>query len=279
VKGAARCLARLAVVTALGALSACSTSVMAPVETRGPYPPGTSHTARAGDTLDAIAFQYGVDYRSLARWNRIEPPYRIYPGQQIRLAGGGESAVPRRPQREAVPAPPPAAAPEPRSPARAAARTTRADERVARSGVAPHGDRQVIAARPEGLRWAWPARGRLTRRFAQDGSKGLDIAAFVGAPVRAAAAGRVVYAGSGLVGYGKLIIVKHNDTYLSAYAHNDRLLVKEGESVVRGQQIAHMGRAGGQAARLHFEIRRDGKAVDPLTYLPGSVPPEEDTDA
>lgn len=132
---------------------------------------------------------------------------------------------------------------------------------------------------PEVLAWVWPATGRVLRGFSEGGNKGLDISGRTGLPVCAAARGRVVYSGSGLVGYGKLIIVKHNKSYLSAYAHNDKLLVKEGDSVTGGQRIAQMGQTGTQGVKLHFEIRRDGRPVDPLIYLPRRDLPQEDSDA
>ncbi|MHB1514213.1 MAG: peptidoglycan DD-metalloendopeptidase family protein [Acidiferrobacteraceae bacterium] len=118
------------------------------------------------------------------------------------------------------------------------------------------------------LRWTWPVVGPLLRGFGQHGNKGIDIGGSLGAAVRAAAAGEVVYAGSGLPGYGKLIILKHNKTFLSAYAHNSRILVKEGEMVRRGQEIAEMGSSGTDRIMLHFEIRLRGNPVDPLHYLP-----------
>jgi lipoprotein NlpD len=159
------------------------------------------------------------------------------------------------------------------APAAAAAPAARAD------AGAQHRAQTSRASAPQRVVWVWPARGRVLRGFAEGGSKGVDIGARLGAPVRAAADGRVVYSGSGLVGYGKLIILKHNNSYLSAYAHNDRLLVKEGDSVVGGQRIAHMGQTGTQEVKLHFEIRRDGKPVDPLKYLPTRRPRQEDSDA
>jgi lipoprotein NlpD len=116
--------------------------------------------------------------------------------------------------------------------------------------------------------WHWPARGRVVRRFGSAGSNGIDIAGRPGQPVRAASAGRVVYSGGGLRGYGELIIVKHNKRYLSAYAHNEEALVKEGDIVAGGQRIATIGRTGTDRVKLHFEIRRDGKPVNPLRYLP-----------
>jgi lipoprotein NlpD len=117
-------------------------------------------------------------------------------------------------------------------------------------------------------RWRWPSRGKVVRTFAANVHKGIDIAGKRGDPVTSAAAGKVVYAGAGVTGYGSLIIVKHNDTYLSAYGHNERLLVSEGSVVNAGQQIATMGSSGTNSVKLHFELRRQGKPVDPLTLLP-----------
>jgi lipoprotein NlpD len=116
--------------------------------------------------------------------------------------------------------------------------------------------------------WSWPADGQVLNRYTESDSKGVDIAGTRNAPVRAAANGRVVYQGSGLRGYGQLIIIKHNDEFLSAYAHNDRIHVKEGDAVKRGQKIADMGSTGTDRVKLHFEIRRQGVPVDPLKYLP-----------
>ena len=116
--------------------------------------------------------------------------------------------------------------------------------------------------------WAWPADGRVLSRYSEGDAKGLDISGIRGEPVRAAASGRVVYQGSGLRGYGQLIIIKHNDEFLSAYAHNDRIYVKEGDAVKRGQKIADMGSSGSDRVKLHFEIRRQGVPIDPLKYLP-----------
>jgi lipoprotein NlpD len=119
------------------------------------------------------------------------------------------------------------------------------------------------------VHWRWPAQGQVVRHFSpKNGSKGIDIAGRSGQAVNAAAGGRVVYSGSGLRGYGKLIIIKHNNSHLSAYAHNERLLVKEGDTVNGGQRIASMGRAGDRQVKLHFQVRRNGKPVDPLRYLP-----------
>ena len=252
----------------LGALPACTT-VDAPVTARrGPDPqevtvtsPGSArqgsedarHTVSKGETLYSIAWRYGYDYRSLAAWNRIESPFTIYPGQVIRLMPAGKPGASQ---------PPPAAAKQPRKPDRpvAATRKTTPPKKAAARAVVPAAD----------IRWQWPVRGRLLKAATPTAKKGISIGGRSGQKIVAAAAGRVVYSGSGLRGYGNLIIIKHNDTYLSAYAHNRDLVVKEGEAVTAGQQIATMGVDGKGAPLLHFEIRKNGKPVDPLGQLPRS---------
>lgn len=193
------------------------------------------HVVRRGENLSSIAWQYGLDYRSIARWNRIRSPYLIHPGQRLALRGGAASSSSGRAQgknagagakRPAAPAPVPAGG------------------------------------------WTWPARGQLIRGFGKGDRGGIDIAGRRGQPVVAARDGRVVYAGSGLVGYGRLVIVKHGERLLTAYAHNDRVLVKEGQTVRVGQKIAEMGSTGTERVKLHFEVRRDGKPLNPLKYLP-----------
>ena len=226
-----RRLARLLLLAAMLVLAGCGHS-------RYAYTPGQSHVVRSGETLSMIAYRYGKDYRDLARWNGLGDGSLIYPGQEIRLtppAGRSvTSAVSRRP-----PPPKPAAAP-------------------VRNDPSP--------------KWVWPTSGRIVTEFSGNSGSGtgVAIAGRVGQAVRAAAAGRVVYSGGGLIGYGQLIIVKHNDTYLSAYGHNASLLVQEGETIRQGQRIATMGEGPGQAPRLHFEIRRNGKPVDPRQYLPAN---------
>ncbi len=215
------------------------------------------HTIRKGDTLYSIAFQYGFDHRELARWNGIAPPYRIYPGQRIRLLPPEPAAAPPKVAR-ATPPKPPRAAPRPQP-------APRAEARPPKARAAP----RQPAARGR-IRWQWPARGKLLARFAAGprGRKGIEIGGRPGQAVTAAADGTVVYAGSGLRGYGKLIIIKHDDVYFSAYAHNSRLRVREEQKVKKGQRIADMGSSGTDRAMLHFEIRRNGIPVNPLTYLP-----------
>lgn len=211
-----------------------------------------------GDTLYGIAFRHGLDYRDVAAWNGIGPPYTIYPGQRIRLtpASGRVAATPS-PAARPAPARPPAG--EPPRPAPAAAPPS---QTAAPPPAAP------VAAGP--VRWQWPAQGQIIGRFvAGDPTRqGIDIAGNGGQPVLAAADGVVVYSGAGLVGYGELIIVKHTDEWLSAYGHNRRRLVEEGQAVRAGQQIAEMGRTGASRDMLHFEIRRNGRPVDPLQHLP-----------
>jgi lipoprotein NlpD len=205
------------------------------------------HTVRRGETLYAIAWRYGTDFRSLARVNGIASPYTIYPGQRLRLRAS------RKPATET------------------SARTSRPAKKPSKPSNAAPGKRRgsAPAPSPSVARWSWPAKGAVIGRFGGSGGKGIDIGGRAGAPVKASAAGRVVYSGSGLRGYGKLIIIKHNERYLSAYAHNKKLHAKEGDKVQSGQRIAEMGQSDTDRIKLHFEIRRDGKPVDPLKHLPG----------
>lgn len=212
------------------------------------------HLVQRGETLYAIAWRYGIDYRELASANSIYSPYVIYPGQKIDVSGRRSvAAAMSRPSTER-----PAAAPAQVS----------STPVVAPVVVAPP---SAATADNENPDWRWPANGRLTGRFSTKNpvNKGIDIAGSLGESVLAAAAGTVVYAGQGLRGYGNLVIIKHNDTYLSAYAHASRILVSEQEVVKAGQKIAEIGSTGTDKVMLHFEIRQNGKPVDPLRYLPG----------
>ncbi len=243
-------------------LSACGGTVRAPVGERLPRATTDTgfHVVRRGESLFSIAFQHDLDYETLARWNGIGPPYTIYAGQRLRLTAPSRPAAPvatGKPRPSAPPAEPVRGSPP-------AAATARAGTRKPADKAAPPTAGVGVA------RWQWPAEGRIIRRFdpKTPGKKGIAIGGRTGAPVRAAAAGRVVYAGSGLVGYGRLIIIKHNKVYLSAYGHNREILVREGDQVHAGQVIARMGSSGTRRTMLHFEIRRYGKPVDPLRYLP-----------
>ncbi|WP_243040957.1 peptidoglycan DD-metalloendopeptidase family protein [Dyella sedimenti] len=258
--------------------------------------PGGTYKVVKGDTLYSIAFRNGVDFRDLASWNHIDTPYTIWPGQELRLAPEGKAPAPTRnmtgvvvgttarPQAPAA-APAhagPASPPQPAtaasaSPAPAASTTPVVPVAGAPAATASNTPPPAPAtpAAPGatrsngGVTWRWPADGQLIKRFqAGDAIPGIEIGGKAGDPVRAAADGVVVYSGNGLVGYGELIIVKHNDSYLSAYGHNSKRLVKEGQRVTAGQQIAEMGSTGASRDELQFQIRKDGNPVDPLGYLP-----------
>ncbi len=188
----------------------------------------------AGDTLYGLAEEVGVDFKELARWNNIAPPYTIRPGHVLRTTPPGSATASRK--------------------RRSSTRT---------SASSNPGSRAEVGA------WVWPADGPIVRRFSATGTnKGLDFGGRRGAAVHAAAPGKVVYTGSGLRGYGQLIIIKHNRDFLSAYAHSDRIYVEEGDVIKRGQKIAAMGSSGTDQVKLHFEIRYRGSPVDPLKYLP-----------
>jgi len=226
-----------------------------------------SYRVASGDTLYSIAFRFGVDHRQLAQWNGIENPNRIFVGQTLRLSprGGGAAPAPSRAEVVVTPLPPstvrsPQVVPEtPVAVAPPATATKQTPPMTATVG----GSRTV-----NGVSWSWPASGKARRAVAASGSEGLEILGSRGQPVAAAAAGQVVYSGNGLRGYGELIIIKHNDIFLSAYAHNDKRLVNEGASVKAGQQIALMGDSEASEVMVHFEIRKNGKAVSPLQFLP-----------
>lgn len=221
------------------------------------YRPAT-HTISAGETLFSIAWRYGLKYEDLAKYNRISKPYKIYPGQVIRLdlpkAGVGAASSGGLAGRSAGSKPGSAYSKNNGS-------KNQSNTPVKTSKSLPSNGTLV---------WHWPAKGTILKRFsgANTLDKGIDISGKLGEPVLAAASGQVVYAGSGLRGYGKLLIIRHNDSFLSAYAHNEKLLVKEGDSVKAGQRIADMGSSGTDKVKLHFEIRREGTPEDPLKYLP-----------
>ncbi len=198
-------------------------------------PAPASYTVKPGDTLYSISWRYGLDYHDVAGWNKLGSDYLIHPGDKLALAAPASSL--RRPS----PTPAPVSRPQP--------------------GALPSNT---------ALQWGWPAEGQVVRLFHAGSSlaKGIDITATRGSDVRAAGAGRVVYAGSGLIGYGKLVIIKNSESFLSAYADNDQILVREGDMVRLGDRIATMGLGRDNRPVLHFEIRYGGKPVDPLDYLP-----------
>jgi lipoprotein NlpD len=257
-------------------ISGCNKSWV-PVEDRSTYGSDYALTAdgryrvRRGDTLHAIAFNFGLDWRDVAAWNGIRSPYVIYPDQELRLSPPARSAPRQAQQRpKSSETQPPSgttvqAAPAPRS--STAVYRDPAPEPAATPAAKPAAKGQV-AGDPD--TWRWPVDGRILSRFqANDPArKGIDIAGTEGQPVVATAAGEVVYSGSGLIAYGELIIIKHSERMLSAYAHNRKRLVEEGQQVKAGERIAEMGRNDRNQAMLHFEIRRDGTPQNPLDYLP-----------
>ena len=233
----------------------------APVPQRQPMTSG-QYKVQRGDTLYSIAFRFGWDWKALAARNAIVAPYLIRVGQIIRF--DGSQAAPAVMAKAPVVTPVPSSRPSTPIQVRPAPVQTPTPVKPA-PVVTPAPVMQRSASG-----WAWPSKGAVIGRFSSNGSlnKGIDIAGELGQPVSAASDGSVVYAGSGLRGYGELVIIKHSDTYVSAYGHNRRLLVQEGQQVKAGQTIAEMGSTGTDRVKLHFEIRRQGKPVDPLQYLP-----------
>lgn len=245
-------------------LTGCSGAAQAPVVSRSSGEearPGVSssqvqqqsrggyHRVEKGDTLYSIAWKYGLDYRRVAEWNGISKPYVIYPGQQLRLRADTKSR---------------------RQPATSPATDTSPTRQTQKSTDSPPASKSRSPFGSETVKWQWPTKGQLVRLDTPIARKGISITGRQGQSVNAAAGGRVVYSGSGLLGYGKLIIIKHSDIYLSAYAHNDTINVKEGDHVTVGQKIATMGLGNNGKPVLHFEIRKDGKPVSPLSHLPAN---------
>lgn len=255
-------------VCALISLTGCTAGWQAPLESRStdtrtrqavPIPrSATAYRVRRGDTLVAIAWRAGLDWRQLAQWNGLVAPYTILPGQMLRLRPLPAKPLvrARKPPRSAIP-------PDTRS----ALRQTQSVPKPARQKSAASSPKRRLV-------WRWPTDGSVTAGYAvaDPARKGIKVAGTLGQPIRAAEQGSVVYSGSGLIGYGQLIIIKHNDKYLSAYGNNRKILVKEGDQVTKGQRIAEMGRANGGRAILHFEIRREGEPVNPLSLLPPKRP-------
>lgn len=254
---------------------ACGGNPPAPVEDRQsrsqPQPARGTYGVQRGDTLYSIAFRYGLDYRRLAAANGIPAPYTIYPGQRLQLreadpplrSASNSSSRPVAGVSAPAPASPPATKPAPAS----KTLVTKPSSRPATTT----GSTRPAAAAPVGgpvKAWRWPTSGKVIRRYSSTVHKGIDIGGKIGDPIEAVAAGQVVYAGTGIVGLGELIIIKHNDIYLSAYGHNHRLLVAEGATVRAGQKIAEKGNSGTDKVQLHFEIRKEGKPIDPLRLLP-----------
>ena len=269
----------------------------APVRPNAP-PPAFVETYRVvkGDTLFGIAFRHGVDYRDLAQWNDIAAPYKIYVGRELKMGPAGSAAPATstvavsppasssaKPLANSKPDIPPSSANSSGS-ASSTSSAPAASTSIAASSTTSGTSSPQTTSNPStvtppapkeptssgGPAWRWPSKGAMISGYvAGDQTRqGVDIAGKAGDPVTAAADGNVVYSGNGLVGYGELIIIKHNDTFLSAYGHNRKRLVEEGQRVTAGQQIAEMGSSSASRDMLHFEIRKNGKPINPLDYLP-----------
>ncbi len=221
-----------------------------------------TYRVRKGDSLYSIAWRAGLDYQTVAKWNRLQPPYTIYPGQVIRLYPLQTATKPYKKSGK-----------KPRKPA---PKQSAGSKSTVAAGKPVHPPKKTVRqVKPQpvkagSLHWQWPTRGKVLSHYSSsDPSRsGIQIGGRKGQKILAAEGGEVVYVGSGLIGYGQLIIIKHNNKYLSAYGHNSNLLVKEGDRVKRGQHISNMGVTNQGKALLYFEVRRYGKPVNPLAYLP-----------
>ncbi|HEY1103995.1 MAG TPA: peptidoglycan DD-metalloendopeptidase family protein [Burkholderiaceae bacterium] len=224
------------------------------------------YTVRPGDTLNRIALETGQSPRDIARWSSLANPNVLEVGQVLRVTPP-PAEVPVAITRPVTP--PSVLVPSTPLPPTSPASTATPPAAATTPPPAQPGEVPPAAASDDDVPWLWPSSGNVIAGFDEVKNKGLDFAGNAGDPVLAAADGRVVYAGAGLRGYGNLVILKHNNTYLTAYAHNQSLLVKEDQTVRRGQKIAEMGSSDADRVKLHFEVRRQGKPVDPAKYLPG----------
>ena len=265
-------------------LAACSYHPPAPIEehsstiVKRQLTSDGTYYVRKGDTLYAIAFSYGLDFRDVAKWNSISSPYIIYPGQELRLVPqrGKDTGSPTPVvQTKAVKTPASTTTkdisePGPVAAAKPAPKNTATVQPAAGNQANTVSKPAQVSSGTDPKSWQWPTRGRVLRAYVagNPARNGLDIAGKEGQAVNATAGGQVVYSGNGLIGYGELIIIKHSDKMLSAYAHNKVRLVNENDRVTAGQKIAEMGRNSSNEQVLHFEIRVHGKPVNPLTYLP-----------
>jgi lipoprotein NlpD len=264
--------------------SAASTRPVAPVEAAAtPMREAKDgiYTVQRGDTLYSIALAFGVDHRDLARWNNLVDPAALQLGQSLRVTqppeasvamvtpvtpGGASEVRPLPPPGSVEPAVPAApAVPGPASPAMPASPAVPTPPAVA---AAPPQKVEPVRPVESGIQWQWPAPGKVIEGFDGPRNKGIDIAGNEGAPIQAAADGEVVYVGSAVRGYGNLVIVRHTDEFITAYAHNSKVVVQEKQQVKRGQKIAELGRSDADRPKLHFEVRHQGKPVDPIKYLP-----------
>ena len=298
-------LLRAATAVVLVSLGACADNPPAPVETRSGtlvspsksttrpateqstgeksgVAAGSRYAVQPGDTLYSIAFRYGIDVNALAAKNQIDEPFTIYPGQLLVIDLSGFSASASATAKPASNIKPQKKSASPQSTenvsavaeAPVVARKKTPVKQPSTPANRPSKAQQVAAKSVSKstfgpvARWEWPSAGRVARSYSDVLHKGVDIAGARGDLIRATAAGEVVYSGTGVKGYGLLLIVKHNEQFLSAYGHNDSTLVKEGAWVGAGQPIAQMGSSGTDTVKLHFEIRREGKPINPVKLLP-----------
>ncbi len=233
-----------------------------------PAPPGY-YRVKPGDTLYRIALENGQNYRDIAAWNNLTNPNQIEVDQLLRVSPTAGGATAAAPVAGAAVTPPLSSGPSSGSAAVPPIYGSGSSASAAPTAPATTASTETGAlAASSNVSFAWPVRGALLNTFDDSKNKGINIGGPAGEAVKAAADGRVVYAGNGLRGYGNLIIIKHDATYLTAYAHNRALMVKEGDAVTKGQKIAEMGNSDSDRVMLHFEVRRQGKPVDPLKYLP-----------
>ncbi|NKB46325.1 MAG: peptidoglycan DD-metalloendopeptidase family protein [Legionellales bacterium] len=254
-------------------LIACANNRLAPMEHAAyrlhPNQAVATHQVQTGETLYAIAWRYDQDYRDLARYNGLVEPFAIRSGQTIYLTQQTPIKKPTSIKKTATST---AQKSVPRKPASASNKpATSSSQKTATASTkraVPQSPTKSTSSVNASFTWQWPTQGEVIRTFAPSkGEKGIKITGRSGQAIKAAANGVVAYSGSGLRGYGQLLIIKHNQDYLSAYAHNRKLLVKEGDVVKAGQTIAEMGHSEATQVMLHFEIRKAGKPKDPLLYL------------
>ncbi len=252
-----------------------------------PAPGNTMHSVKRGDTLYSIAWRYGHDFKDIADWNDIKAPFTIFPEQKIRLSGPVDSKLVKSENISLQPGP--IISDDYQRPKQELQQKTPLQPKPVTQDITPKAvskeqisiepakqvqvkkqtatqKKKIISTGP--IRWQWPTKGKLVKLNQPISRKGIDISGHIGQEIKTSAHGDVVYSGSGLLGYGRLIIVKHNETYLSAYAHNSELLVQEGDKVTVGQTIAKMGKTSSGQPLLHFEIRKNGKSVNPISLLP-----------
>ena len=255
-----------------GTLGTTGTQAAQPAVPLGPPPPGY-YRVKPGDTLYRIALENGQNYRDISAWNNLTNPNQIEVDQLLRVAPPGANTAALTPGVSTAPigsGAPMQSAPLGSTPSATAGGATPPlyGPTASNAPVAPPPSSDASPSAGGNVAFAWPVRGPMLGTFNDSTNKGINIGGTAGDPVKASADGRVVYAGNGLRGYGNLIIIKHDATFLTAYAHNRSLMVKEGDAVTKGQKIAEMGNSDSDRVMLHFEVRRQGKPVDPLKYLP-----------